>query len=61
MRLIDGIVPEPAGGAHENTDLAAENLRQALRKWLAELAPLSGAELVEQRYEKFRKMGNFFA
>jgi acetyl-CoA carboxylase carboxyl transferase subunit alpha len=61
LGLIDGIVPEPPGGAQEDADLAAENLRHALRKWLAELAPMSGAQLVEHRYEKFRKMGNFFA
>ncbi len=60
LKLIDGIVPEPPGGAHENTDLAAENLRQALNKWLGELAPMSGPQLVEHRYEKFRQMGNFF-
>jgi len=60
LGLIDDIVPEPAGGAHENADAAAENLRQALRKWLATLTPLSALELVGQRYEKFRKMGNFF-
>ena len=60
LGLIDDIVPEPEGGAQENTDAAAENLRQALRKWLAALTPLGAPELVEQRYEKFRKMGNFF-
>lgn len=60
LGLIDDIVPEPEGGAHENADAAAENLRQVLRKWLAALTPLSAPELVEQRYEKFRKMGNFF-
>jgi acetyl-CoA carboxylase carboxyl transferase subunit alpha len=60
LGLIDAIVPEPEGGAHENADAAAENLRQALSKGLASLEPLSAAELVEQRYEKFRKMGNFF-
>src|SRR5580704_1845843 len=59
LGLIDGIVPEPPGGAQEDADLAAENLRHALRKWLAEFTPLSGAQLVEHRYEKFRKMGNF--
>jgi acetyl-CoA carboxylase carboxyl transferase subunit alpha len=60
LQLIDGIVPEPAGGAHENVDVAAENLRQALSKWLAELSSLSATQLIDQRYDKFRKMGNFF-
>jgi acetyl-CoA carboxylase carboxyl transferase subunit alpha len=60
LKLIDGIVPEPAGGAHEDADAAAEHLRQTLSKWLAALAGLSGPQLVEQRYQKFRHMGNFF-
>jgi acetyl-CoA carboxylase carboxyl transferase subunit alpha len=61
LGLIDGVIPEPPGGAHENVDQSAENLRLALRERLAELAPLSPAELVESRYRKFREMGNFFA
>ena len=59
--LIDGIVPEPAEGAQENYDEAAESLRTVLKKALADLLPLSSNELVQQRYNKFRKMGNFFA
>jgi len=58
--LIDGIVPEPTGGAQENPDEAAENLRQSLRRYLTEMAALKSEALVEHRYAKFRKMGNFF-
>jgi acetyl-CoA carboxylase carboxyl transferase subunit alpha len=61
LGLVDGIIPEPAGGAHENPDEAAELVRRKLRDALEELGRLSGAELVEQRYRKFRRMGNFFA
>jgi acetyl-CoA carboxylase carboxyl transferase subunit alpha len=60
LGLIDEIVPEPPGGAHEQHDQAAELLRQALRRNLDELARLAPSELVEQRYAKFRRMGNFF-
>jgi acetyl-CoA carboxylase carboxyl transferase subunit alpha len=60
LGLIDGIIPEPAGGAHENFEGAAENLRDALRASLGELSHMSPDELVQQRYSKFRKMGNFF-
>jgi len=60
LALIDGIVPEPPGGAHENPDGAAENLRTALHASLTELNRLTPDELVQQRYVKFRKMGNFF-
>jgi len=61
LGLIDEIVPEPEGGAHENPDAAAENLRVCLRRWLADLAALPPVQLVEHRYQKFRNMGNFFA
>ena len=57
--LIDAIVPEPPEGAHTDPDAAAESLRQMLRECLAELGAMPRPELVRQRYEKFRKMGNF--
>ena len=59
--LIDRIIPEPAGGAQENPDEAAENLRRELARSLDELSTLTPERLVEHRYNKFRKMGNFFA
>ncbi len=59
--LIDGIIPEPMGGAHEDYDLAAELVRQRLRTELEQLSVLSREELIRQRYDKFRAMGNFFA
>jgi acetyl-CoA carboxylase carboxyl transferase subunit alpha len=61
LGLLDGIVPEPPGGAHEDHDTAAANLRTELRARFEELGRLSPAELVDQRYAKFREMGNFFA
>jgi acetyl-CoA carboxylase carboxyl transferase subunit alpha len=61
LGLIDGIVPEPAGGAQEDPDGAAANLRLQLLASLDKLASLSPPQLVQHRYEKFRKMGNFFA
>lgn len=60
LDLIDGIIPEPPGGAHEDYDAAADLLRQAVAGALRELAPLSPEELVKQRYDRFRAMGNFF-
>ena len=59
--LIDEIIPEPPGGAQENVDAAAELLKAGLRKGLSELVRLTSNEIVQQRYTKFRKMGNFFA
>jgi acetyl-CoA carboxylase carboxyl transferase subunit alpha len=60
LGLIDGIVPEPADGAQEDYDRAAQLLQQALLPALDELRHLSGDQLIQQRYEKFRVMGNFF-
>ena len=59
--LIDDIVPEPAEGAHTDPAAAAENLREYVRRYLGELSALDAEQLVEHRYLKFRKMGNFFA
>jgi len=60
LGLIDGIIPEPGEGAHEDYDRAAEYLLQALNASLAEFRSMSPAELIAQRVEKFRRMGNFF-
>jgi len=59
--LIDGIVPEPGEGAHTDPDSAAEAVAAVLRESLRELAGLAPEELIEQRYEKFRRMGSFFS
>lgn len=59
--LIDEIVAEPEGGAQEDPAAAAEMLRQVLLCRLDELSAMSGDQLVEHRYAKFRRMGNYFA
>ena len=61
LGLIDGIIPEPAGGAHEDHDAAAALLRQHLSARLSELDKVGRDQIVEHRYTKFRRMGNFFA
>ncbi len=60
LGLIDGIVPEPEGGAQNEYDTAAAALRATLLKALDELKTLSPSALVEDRYQKFRRMGNLF-
>jgi acetyl-CoA carboxylase carboxyl transferase subunit alpha len=60
LGIIDEVVAEPAGGAHEDPDQAADALRGVLRESLATLSKLSTTQLVDERYEKFRKMGSFF-
>ncbi len=59
LGVIDGIVPEPAGGAHRNWEATAANLRGALRDQLWELKSKSPEQLVEERYDKFRRIGDF--
>jgi acetyl-CoA carboxylase carboxyl transferase subunit alpha len=59
LGVIDGIVREPAGGAHRNWEETAENLRGPLRDALWELRSLTSEELVASRYEKFRRIGVF--
>jgi acetyl-CoA carboxylase carboxyl transferase subunit alpha len=59
--LIDGIIAEPQGGAHEDPDAAAQNLRHVLVGAIRKLNSHSPDQLVQERYQKFRKMGNFFA
>jgi acetyl-CoA carboxylase carboxyl transferase subunit alpha len=59
LGIADGIVPEPLGGAHTDHDEAARLLGDVLQKNLDELCALSGEELKENRYSKFRAFGQF--
>ena len=60
LKLIDGIVPEPPGGAQEDWDAAAAILRTHLIGSLRDLEGMDAHEIVAHRYDKFRRMGNFF-
>ena len=55
--LVDEIVPEPMGGAHWDYTAAAELLKSCILKNLAEILPHSPSDRVEQRIEKYGKMG----
>jgi acetyl-CoA carboxylase carboxyl transferase subunit alpha len=57
LGVIDGIVPEPEGGAHTDHDAAAALLREALVSHLAELASIAPDERKRARRAKFRAMG----
>ena len=59
LGVIDEIIREPIGGAHNNYELAAKYIKEALFKHLAELGKLSPGELAEDRERKFRNMGEF--
>ena len=57
--VIDEIVPEPLGGAHRNPEGMANTLRSYILKHLDELEKLPIPKLIESRYEKFRRIGQF--
>jgi acetyl-CoA carboxylase carboxyl transferase subunit alpha len=59
LEIVDEIVPEPEGGAHRDCDSTAANLSKALRGALQQLCQLPVAELLEKRYQKFRRLGVF--
>lgn len=60
LKLIDGIVPEPNGGAHLDSASAIASLATTLREALKELSSSSEKQILEERYAKFRGMGSFF-
>jgi acetyl-CoA carboxylase carboxyl transferase subunit alpha len=60
LGIIDEIVPEPEGGAHMDHEAAARFLDDVLDRQLVALTNQSIRELLDARYEKFRKMGQFF-
>ena len=59
LEVVDEIIPEPEGGAHRDYDSAAANLGEALRRGLERLSQVPVAELLEKRYQKFRRLGVF--
>ena len=59
LGVIDAIVPEPPGGAHRNWTETASSLRAALSDHLWQLRSKSGRELMEARYDRFRRIGVF--
>lgn len=57
--IVDRILPEPTGGAHRNCDEAATTLKSAILDALGVLQKKSPQKLLDDRYAKFRKMGQF--
>ncbi len=57
--IIDGILPEPLGGAHRNHQRAAEEIVKIIDQHLPILMSMTPEELIKKRYEKFRSMGKF--
>jgi len=59
LKIVDGVISEPLGGAHRDHHLTASRLKQALRSQLRELLSQPTDRLLESRYQKFRRMGQF--
>lgn len=57
--IVDEIIPEPCGGAHRDPEKVALNLKKTILKHIKELSAIPEKELLEARYEKFRKIGSF--
>jgi len=58
LGLVDGIIPEPTGGAHNDYDAATALVDQALLQALTDVQRWSVRERLDHRYEKFRRMGS---
>jgi acetyl-CoA carboxylase carboxyl transferase alpha subunit/acetyl-CoA carboxylase carboxyl transferase beta subunit len=61
LGIVDGVVPEPAGGAHTDSAQAAANLAKAVVDALDELAALPPRDLLSHRYQRFRAYGKWRA
>ncbi|MDP2913700.1 MAG: acetyl-CoA carboxylase carboxyltransferase subunit alpha [Candidatus Omnitrophota bacterium] len=59
MKIIDGIIKEPLGGAHRNPQEAAENIKKIIKKDLAALKDISKDKLLDNRYARIRSIGVF--
>ena len=59
LKIIDGVIPEPMGGAHRDVEQTAFAIKQAVTKHLRELKDLTPAELIQKRYQKYRGIGKF--
>ena len=58
LGIIDGVIKEPVGGAHKDTDEAIKEVSRTIKEEAAKLLKLSSEDLLEKRFEKFRSMGN---
>lgn len=59
LKIIDGIIEEPLGGAHRDVDKTAVNIKMVIEEELKYLTKLSSDEIINLRYEKIRKIGEY--
>lgn len=58
LKVIDGIIKEPAGGAHRHTDRAIQLVKDSIIQSMASLASMDLDLMMQKRFDKFRQMGN---
>ncbi len=56
LKVIDGIIKEPEGGAHNDKEMTAKNMKDCIERELPKLLTMSAKELQEDRYQKFRRI-----
>lgn len=59
LGVIDGVIPEPLGGAHHDHETAAASLKDAVVAAITHLEKLPTAQLLEERYQKFRALSKY--
>jgi acetyl-CoA carboxylase carboxyl transferase subunit alpha len=59
MGIVDEIIPEPLGGAHKNPQETANNMKSAIVRQLTPLLSYSKTQLLDDRYQRFRKYGRY--
>ena len=60
LGIIDNIIDEPIEGAHTNPSLVSDNIKRLINSDLNNLIDIKKQDLLQKRYNKFRKMGNFY-
>ena len=60
MGIIDGIINEPLGGAHRDYDEMAKSMKNVIIKELKKLEKIEIEKLLENRYNKYRRIGEFY-
>jgi len=60
LGIVDQVIPEPEGGAHVDPATTARTVGDSIERALTEFESVPASDLLERRYQKFRRMGNFF-
>jgi len=59
LGILDSIISEPKGGAHRNVDVQSQNIDQALKNSITKLSDYSTEQLLDHRWNKYKKIGSY--